>query len=68
MLRMIRLWLIASVAAISGCAPVSGDFCEVVSGPLVFERETAARMVESDRAAVVAIDVQNRYWAEACGQ
>jgi len=63
--RMIPLSLIG-LLAISGCAVVPGDFCDVVSGPLVFASETAALIVATDRRTAERIDVQNRYGERVC--
>lgn len=64
--KTIRNLLTASaVAGVSACAQ-PGDFCDVWPGPLRFERETAAQMVETDRAAVIIIDTLNRYGATRC--
>lgn len=55
--------LTASLAA--GCEK-AGDFCDVVSGPYVFEASTAAAMVRTDRAEVVRLDAQNTYHGRHC--
>lgn len=57
-------WLTLSLS-LSACA-VPGDFCDVVKGPLVFERETALSMVKTDRPDVESIKVQNDYGRKNC--
>ena len=59
--------LLIGLASLSACSEsVTGDFCQVVRGPIVFERETAAQIVKTDRAAAEAIQVQNSYGKSRC--
>jgi len=60
--------LIVSLASLSACvAPPPGDFCLVVSGPILFPAEVAQVVVKDARAEAVKIDTQNRYGAARCG-
>lgn len=58
--------LLTGCLAVASCTP-SGDFCDVVRGPIMFDPETAREVVRTDRVAAEAIDVQNRYGSERCG-
>lgn len=53
------------VSAVSGCT-APGDFCEVVRGPIKFQRETAAQILVTDRAAAEAVKNQNDYGFLVC--
>lgn len=57
--------LLALCLGISGCAPI-GDFCDVVSGPLIFAPETSQQIVKTDRSDAVNIKVQNEYGMKNC--
>jgi hypothetical protein len=43
-----------------------GDFCDVWQGPKLFDPETAAMMVRTDREDVEGIRVENDYGAGFC--
>jgi len=59
--------LTISLVAISACAASApGDFCDVVPGELTFERDTAAQVVQTDRATAEQISAQNAYGRERC--
>lgn len=62
--RTILLLLTVSLA--SSCV-TAGDFCDVATGPLEFESETAAQIVRTDRPAAERIDAQNAYGRANCG-
>lgn len=59
------VWLIALLGS-SACAPVSGDFCDVVTSPIEFDSVTASQVVKTDRGEAEQIAAQNKYWAEHC--
>lgn len=63
--RMILLWLTVSLG-VSACVPVAGDFCDVVSGPILFPAEVSAVVVQGARPEAVKIDAQNRYGERNC--
>lgn len=60
-----RLSLIASLV-VGSCSFQVGDFCDVVEGPLEFERGTAASIVRTDRRTAERIDAQNSYGRDHC--
>ena len=65
--RLTASLLTISLVAISACAtPVPGDFCDVVPGELTFESDTAAQVVQTDRATAEQISAQNAYGRENC--
>ena len=64
--RVQKMSLLAGCLVVSNCA-VSGDFCDVVRGPITFQPETAAQIVRTDRLSAEAIDVQNGYGFARCG-
>ncbi len=57
---------LCAVSLVSACA-VPGDFCEAVSGPILFPEQVAAVVVQGARPEAVRIDAQNRYGAARCG-
>lgn len=64
-----RNWTIP--ASLTACLAVtsclgSGDFCDVVRGPLMFDPATAQAVVATDRATAEQIDAQNAYWRGNC--
>ena len=61
----IRALLIVSLGGLSACA-TPGDFCAVVRGEIVFEAETAATVVRTDRPSAEQIAAQNAYWLDNC--
>lgn len=61
-MRATTIFLTAFLA-LSGCA---GDFCEVWQGPKLFERETAAAMVRTDRGTVERIRIEDDYGRQYC--
>jgi hypothetical protein len=63
---MMTLWSLGLLASLSACAP-PGDFCDVVSGPILFPGEVAAVVVQGARPQAVKIDTQNQYGAARCG-
>lgn len=50
--------------ALTSCAV--GDFCDVVRGPLEFERPVSAAMVELNRTEAERIAAQNAYGRNHC--
>jgi len=60
-----RALLLGSLAMTSACMR-QGDFCDVVTGPITFTRETSAQIVRTDRDKAERIDVQNQYGAGHC--
>lgn len=50
--------------AVTSC--VSGDFCDVVVGPLEFAPTTARQIVRTDRDMADQIEVQNVYGRDKC--
>ena len=66
MLRRLTTATLLTALLGAGRCVAPGDFCDVVSGPLEFTPNTAARVVATDRATAEAIDVQNRYGAGNC--
>jgi hypothetical protein len=64
--KMMTLWPLGLLASLSACA-VPGDFCEAVSGPILFPEQVAAVVVQGARPEAVRIDTQNRYGAARCG-
>lgn len=50
--------------ALTSCAV--GDFCDVVRGPLEFERPVSAVMVELNRPEAERITAQNAYGRNHC--
>lgn len=52
--------------ALSLCAS-PGDFCDVVSGPILFPADVAKVVVAEARGEAEQIHVQNGYGATACG-
>jgi len=57
--------LLAILASLSACT-TPGDFCDVVTGRLVFDPATARVMVATDRPDVEKIKVQNDYGSSHC--
>ena len=60
---MIRLSLIASLAAVSGCT--SGTFCDLYE-PITFPQDVAAVVVEGARDEAVKIDTLNGTYRRLC--
>ena len=54
------------LASLSACVE-PGDFCDVVSGPILFSEDTGRVILATDGDAAKAIAVQNRYGAARCG-
>ncbi len=48
------------------CAPAPGNFCDVMSAPVVFAPETVTRVVASDRGTAERPDAQNIYGTRHC--
>ena len=68
-MKRATLLTISLLIGLAGCSStLTGDFCDVVKSPITFERETAAQIVKTDRAAAEAINVQNRYGLLKCKQ
>lgn len=63
-MQRMMIWL-TILASLSACA-VSGDFCDVVRHPLIFDHATARVMVGTDRPDVERIKVQNSYGSKNC--
>lgn len=64
--RMTSSLSVALLVGISACAPV-GNFCDVVSGPILFPEAVAGVVVTEARREAERLDVQNRYGAANCG-
>lgn len=62
-MRRTMIWCAASLS-LTAC---SGDFCDVVPGPKLFDPETSAEMVRTDRQDVIQIRVENEYGKRNCG-
>ncbi len=62
---MILIWCAVLPASLSACA-VPGDFCEAVSGPILFPEQVAAVVVQGARPEAVRIDALNTYGAKYC--
>ena len=62
-----RLTLILlTVSLMTAACEKAGDFCDVVPGPLLFERPVSEAMVQKNRREAEAIAVQNRYGRKFC--
>lgn len=57
--------ILLTALAVSGCTQ-PGDFCDVYTSPLGFQKETAAQVVKTDRATAESIAVRNGYWSRRC--
>ena len=56
---------LCAASLVSACA-VPGDFCEAVSGPILFPEQVAAVVVQGARPEAVRIDALNTYGAKHC--
>lgn len=62
---MRRMMILSTIClTLANCAP--GDFCDVVKAPLLFDPETSAAIVRTDRADAERIKVQNDYGTRHC--
>ena len=62
-----RYLLMISLVSLSACTAPAGDFCDVVSGPILFAPDTSAIVVATDRGTAEAISVLNDYGDARCG-